>query len=164
MKLKGYIECTETGSIANNCIVDAAFEAMALLMTGAVHKGFKIAVAYTDHPRTAEEIYNLKDLSSKYVVKTDPAVVAEDEPRVKVPYECDFLMANELEAVNEMGLFLGDILFSRVPVKEIIKTEDVRFTGTWNIKVIEYEPATENYVVDEQDNVVVDQLGLIVIA
>lgn len=164
MKLKGYIECTETGSTATNCIVDAGLEAMALLMTGAAHEGFKIAAAYTDHQRTADEIYNLKDLSSKSFVKTDPALISEDEPRVKIPYECDFLMANELEAVNEMGLFLGDTLFSRVPVKEIIKTEDVRFSGTWNIKVIEYEPVTENYVVDEQDNVVVDQQGLIVIA
>lgn len=165
MKLKGYIECHETGSKADNTIVNAGLATLANLMIGGEHPGFQIAVGYTEKPRqVASEIYNLKGLTQQVEVETGSAVTATSEARVKVPYEVDFLVANELPAINEMGLYLGEALFSRVPLKEIIKTEDVRFSGTWNIKVIEYEPDLDNYVVDEEGNQVVDQQGLVVIA
>lgn len=144
----------------HNLVVNGGLEVLAQVLAAKNRGEVQVAVGTSDATAQITDT----SLTERVNVVVESSTVSEEEFKIVFSYKIPFLTDANGKTIKELGLFMGDKLFSRVILDEpIAKTQDSQYSGTWAIQISRYMPEEVDYVVDENKNPVVDETGNLVI-
>lgn len=161
--IKGIVKIYENQKLVvekANLVVNGGLEVLALVLGAKPRGEVVVAVGTSDTTAAITDT----SLTQKVDVRLETTSVVEGDYKIVFSYKIPFLTDANGKTLKELGLFMGGKLFSRVVLDEpIAKTQDSQYSGTWTIQISRYMPPEVNYVVDQENNPVVDEVGNLVI-